>query len=228
MRILIVGCGYLGKRAALAWRELGHDVFAMTRTPEHGKLFQRDGIRPLIGDICEPESLKGLPNVDIVLQAVGFDRASGRGHDEVTIGGMQHVLDATSDRCSHFIHISSTSVYGQTAGEWVNEDADCEPAQANGQMTLAAEQLVRDRFSNGSGRRCNILRLAGIYGPGRLLSRVDALRNGLTLAGRGDSWLNLIYVDDAVSAIFKMFGIGLACDDIQCCGRSASLTARLL
>ncbi len=211
MRILIFGCGYLGRRVAAEWIQAGHTIFAATRSSQNAETLLQLEIHPLIGDVCDPATLANLPEVDVVLHAIGFDRNSGRSHEEVTCGGTRNILEAVNDRCRRFIQISSTSVYGQSAGEWVDENSVCEPVQVGGQMAVVAEWLVRDSFPETSGIHATILRLAGIYGPGRLLSRIESLRAGTPILGRGDSWLNLIHVDDAVRAIVK-------CATIQAAG----------
>ena len=201
MRFLIFGCGYLGKRAAQVWIDGGHTVFAVTRSVTNAELLKAIGIHSIIGDICRPESLAELPDVDVVLHAVGFDPKSQWTREQVTRDGMKNVIQAISGRCSHVIQISSTSVYGQSGGEWVDESSECLPTQISGQLTLAAEQLVLELGATNPSIQTTILRLAGIYGPGRLLTRVESLRTGQPLSGRADSWLNLIHVDDAVAAI---------------------------
>ena len=201
MKFLIFGCGYLGKRVASAWIQAGHQVFAVTRSEQNAESFRVLGIRPIIADICESESLNDLPQVDLVLNAVGFDRNSKRTHEEVTCGGLLNILAATEGRCTRFQQISSTSVYGQSEGEWVDETSPCDPNSPGGQLCVRAEQMVRERFSHQTGCSAQILRLAGIYGPDRILSRIESLKAGLILVGRPDSWLNLIHVDDAVTAI---------------------------
>lgn len=200
MRILIFGCGYLGKRVAQAAIDKGHAVFAVTRNPSNAEFLKSSRVEPIVGDVCHVESLNGLPEVEVVLHAVGFDPKAEQTREQVTLGGMKNVVQAIAGRCSHFIQISSTSVYGQSSGEWVDEASECQPNQIGGQLTLAAEDVVR-QFGDATSVRTTILRLAGIYGPGRLLARVETLRAGQPLSGRPDSWLNLIHVDDAVTAI---------------------------
>ena len=201
MRILIFGCGYLGRRAANSWLAEGNEVFAVTRSQENAETFLSLGIQPIVADICELDSLRDLPEADLVLNAVGFDRKSGRSHEEVTCGGLRNILAAITGKSSRLLHISSTSVYGQSAGEWVDEDSLCQPTQPGGLLCLDAERMVWDWVNAGRGISANVLRLAGIYGPARLLSRIEALQAGTSLVGRGDSWLNLIHVDDAVTAL---------------------------
>jgi len=203
MQLLIVGCGYLGQRLATRCQQAGHTVQAMTRSAERAEVFRARGWQPIVADICEPATLSHLPEVDAVVFAVGYDRTSGRTQQEVYVQGLAHILERVAGRCHRFIYISSSSVYGQQAGEWVDEDSVCEPTQTGGQCCLSAEQQVEAKLS-GSRTQGVVLRLSGIYGPGRLLSRIESLRNGEPLTGSPASWLNLIHVDDAVSMCQKV------------------------
>jgi nucleoside-diphosphate-sugar epimerase len=206
VRRLIIGCGYLGQRVAAKWLETGDDVHVMTRSSEHAASFQNQGLKPILGDVLDPEALKLLPEVDTVFWAVGWDRTSGRSMHDVYVTGMEHVLRHMKSRCQRFIAISSTSVYGQNHGEWVDEQSPCQPIQVNGQTCLAAEQLLQRQSEVDAEQHSlmtNVLRLSGIYGPGRLLSRVATLQSGEPFAGNPDAWLNLIHVDDAADAVIK-------------------------
>jgi len=187
--VLIFGCGYVGKRAAARWLIEGRSVAAVTRgnATELAAL----GIEPVVGDVCDSESLRSLPRARTVLYAIGLDRSAGRGMREVYVDGLANVLAALPEP-DRFIHISSTSVYGQTDGGWVDESSTTEPAEGSGRVVLDAERLLK---------RATILRFAGIYGPGRLM-RKQALLNGEPLVGDCEKWLNLIHVDDGVDAIF--------------------------
>lgn len=200
-RKLIVGCGYLGRRVAQAWLARGDEVVALTRSESHAADFLQCGIDPILGDICNDSLV--LPESDTVLFAVGYDKSSGRSQRGVAVDGLKRVLRSLAGRVRRFIYISSTSVYGQADGEWIDESTECQPVQPGGQICLEAESIVQAtyRASDKSQAHAVILRLSGIYGPGRLLSRIESLRAGETIAGRGDAWLNLIHVDDAVAAI---------------------------
>ncbi len=113
---------------------------------------------------------------------------------EVYVSGLSHVLD-TLPPCQRFIYVSSTSVYSQTDGEWVDEHSSCAPTEESGKVVLEAEQLLRAKRPDAI-----ILRLAGLYGPDRLL-RKQALLNGEPLVGDGEKWLNLVHVADGASAV---------------------------
>ena len=229
MRKLIVGCGYLGRRVATSWISRGDRVAALTRTTDHAAQLESLGIEPVLGDVTDPSSLSGLPEADTVLYAVGFDRRSGLSQRTVYVEGLRNVLreltrrgNATAATGGRFLYISSTSVYGQTAGEWVDETSVCQPAAANGRVCLDAEWVLNELLSPAEPRSpmvVNILRLAGLYGPGRLLRRLDALRSREPLTADPRGYLNLIHVDDAVQAILACEARGtsgrtyLICDD---------------
>ncbi|QEL15764.1 SDR family oxidoreductase [Limnoglobus roseus] len=189
---LVIGCGYLGRRVATAWRAAGRRVTALTR--HRADELARDGFEPIVGDVLDPASLSRLPPAGAILYAVGFDRESGRSMREVYVEGLANALQAV--RCNGpFLFVSSTSVYGHTRGEWVTEDSPTEPLESSGRVVLEAEQTARRLRPDAI-----ILRFAGIYGPNRVLRR-QALIKGEPLIGDADKWLNLIHVDDGVSAV---------------------------
>lgn len=201
MSLLVIGCGYLGLRVAKLWQATGAPVFALTRSASRAEEFKLLGLTPVVGDVTQSESLRTLPNVECVLHAVGFDRSALPTKREVYVDGLRNVLDAVADRCKRFVHVSSTSVYAQQAEEIVDEDSLLEPTDESGCICLDAEKLVQQAALRITRTAFNILRLSGIYGPQRLLSRIDAIRNGTPLPGPRDSWLNLIHVDDAARAV---------------------------
>ncbi|QDV52340.1 SDR family oxidoreductase [Gimesia fumaroli] len=208
MHKLIIGCGYVGLPVAQKWLEQGHSVSALTRSEAHASEFKQRGITPLMGDITQPDSLKGLPESETVLYAVGFDRSAEKSRREIYVEGLNNVLTEIKQRTEKMIYLSSTSVYGQSTGEWVDETSVCEPERENGQICLAAEQLFEQHglTPNGAQRETAtavILRLAGIYGPGRLLARMQQIKAGEPLTGRPDAWLNLVHLADIVNTILK-------------------------
>jgi nucleoside-diphosphate-sugar epimerase len=194
---LIFGCGYLGSRVAARWHALGDGVFAVTRWPNRAEALTAQGWQPIVADVTRPETLRDLPRVDTVLYAVGHDRGSGKTMREVYVDGLCAVLNAMIDRTSRFLYVSSTGVYGQTDGSWVDESSPCEPTRESGRVCLEAENALRD---HALVNRSVVLRLAGIYGPGRLPNR-DALLAGEEIESPEEGFLNLIHVEDAASVV---------------------------
>jgi nucleoside-diphosphate-sugar epimerase len=176
------------------WLAAGHRVMATTRKRERFVELGGLGIEPVLADVLEPESLAALPVVSTVLYCVGLDRKTGDSMRTVYVDGLANVLGALRAP-ERFIYVSSTSVYGQTQNEEVDEGAVTEPVEDSGRVVLEAEMLLRARQPSAI-----ILRFAGIYGPGRLLS-VAAIKFGAALARDPDKLLNLIHVEDGARAI---------------------------
>jgi nucleoside-diphosphate-sugar epimerase len=149
------------------------------------------GIEPVVGDVTDP-ALR-LPAADTVVYAVGLDRSAGRTMREVYVGGLTNVLNALPAR--RFIYVSSTSVYGQADGGWVDETSPTEPADESGRIVLECERLLRERRPEAI-----VLRFAGIYGPGRVIRRAT-VESGEPIAADPDGWLNLIHVEDGAGAV---------------------------
>lgn len=189
---LIIGCGYLGSRVGALWRADGQRVLATTRS-RHAELSAL-GLEPVRCDVLDPESCKTLPEVKTVLHCVGFDRRGGASMRDVYVRGLENVL-AGLPKPGRFLYVSSTSVYGQSGGEEVDEDSATEPGSDNGRIVLEAEQVLRRICPDAV-----ILRFAGIYGPGRNVARQN-IEKGLPLEGDPERWLNLIHVDDGAAAI---------------------------
>lgn len=198
MNKLVVGCGYLGSRVAARWLADGSTVFATTRSPKRAERLRQQGFLPLVADVTDPQTLRSLPHVDTVLYAVGFDRRSDKSMREIYVDGLRRVLESLpAENVSKFLYISSTGVYGSSGGAWIDETSPCRPEREGGRVCLAAEEALRAR---PLGAGAVVLRLAGIYGPGRIPSRA-AILAGSPVAADPEAHLNLIHVDDAVEAV---------------------------
>lgn len=202
MHALIVGCGYLGRRAAQSWLAAGDRVTALTRSATTAATLKSTGIEPIVGDVLDPATTARLPAADVLLIALTHDPASGVSKRALLVDGVVNLVRELQARLGHVVYISSTSVYGQSDGSWVDEDSPTEPTTEGGRLTLEAERALQAICcATESTCRLTILRLAGIYGPGRLIARIDQLRAGTPVAGSSDAWLNLIHVDDAVQCL---------------------------
>ena len=197
VRRLVVGCGYLGERVARSWRDAGDEVYATTRG-DRADALSRAGLRPLTMDVTQGPALAGaLPAVDTVVFAVGRARRSGSTMFDIHVAGLHSVLDALPEATGRVIYVSSTGVYAQDAGEWVDEDSVCEPTREGGKACLSGERLL---LAHARGRDGLVLRLAGLYGAGRVPRSAD-VTEGRSIAGSRDAYLNLIHVEDAVRAV---------------------------
>jgi len=205
--ILIVGCGDLGTEAGLRLAAAGHRVVGWRRSP--GKL--PAAIEGVAADLSS--ELPTVPaDTDIVVIAVAAD-----GHDEdayraAYVDGLARVLDALERdgvTPGRVLFVSSTAVYGGASGD-VDEETPTEPVAFNGRIMLEAEQLLLRRLE-GTRTDGIVLRLGGIYGPGR--SRlIDQVRTGEARATTRRT--TRIHRDDAASAIVHLTTLANAPEQI--------------
>ncbi len=202
---LIAGCGYVGHRVAAAWTKAGIATHAITRSAEKAEKLAAEGISPLILNLGSSNDWPAIPDVDLILWCVGYDRAVGSDRNAAWIDGLRRLLQALPERNTprRILYTSSTGVYGDGQGMDVNEQTPVNPNSEGGKACVAAESLLQTVAAT-SADRVYILRLAGIYGPDRLLRRISDLRSGTPLATAPDDWLNLIHVDDAVRVIDRV------------------------
>ena len=199
---LIAGCGYLGRRVADQWRSSGCDVAALTRSGDRAEDFRQGGITPFVTNLAVESDLRPLPPADVVLWAVGFDHTADVTREDIWLRGLQRLLNRISSVPRRFLYVSSTGVYGQSDGQTVDEETPPDPRTAGGRCCVAAEQLLRQHCLQFFPQtQLVILRMAGIFGPGRLLRRISDLQTHKPLPGEPDQWLNLIHVQDAVRMI---------------------------
>ena len=125
---LVIGCGYLGLRVATAWRASGRRVCALTRG--RSAELSAAGIEPVVGDVCDPDSLRNLPAASTVLYAVGLDRRAGRPMREVYVDGLANVVAALTS--------SPLSPWGRGVG-----------GEGNGSTPEKAPGSSGERFASG-------------------------------------------------------------------------------
>ena len=194
---LIVGCGYLGLRVARRWIAAGHAVAGLVRRSASGESLAREGVRPIVADVTRPSTLLGLPVADTLLYAVGYDPTGGATRSAVYVDGLRAVLDIVSSEVRRVILISSTGVYAEQEGGWVDESSPVGSSRDSGRALLASEEALAAHHLADRGI---ILRLAGIYGPDRLPRRAE-LTSGESLPIAAGQQVNLIHVEDAAAAI---------------------------
>ncbi len=195
-KLLVFGCGYLGIRVAQASISAGHTVWATTRRPARADEFAKAGLRPLLVDWNNPATWWRLPQVDRILISVSYDRNSKLSQRESQVGGLDRLL-SVCDQTTNICYLSTTGVYHQTGGEWVDESSPTHPIGEGGKAHLECEGLLRRRRSDSPW---TILRLAGIYGPGRVPRIADVIA-GNPIRSPEHHFLNLIHVDDAAAAV---------------------------
>lgn len=201
IRVLVAGCGYVGNRLAGLLAEEGREVWGLRRSP--GSV--ASGVRAVAGDVSRPSSLDGLPGaVDAVVYAVSADTSTEEAYRAAYVEGPANLLDALEeigDRPRRVLFVSSTAVYGQQDGSWVDETSATEPSGFRGRVLLEAEESLRGRDGP-----VVVVRLGGIYGPGRT-RLVDRVRDGEARCTGGEPrYSNRIHRDDCAGALRHLLG----------------------
>jgi len=196
--VLIAGAGDVGTRVARRLVAQGKRVIALRR----GEATADPAIRWIRGDLTRPDTLSGLPTVDTVVFAPTPDARDEPAYRAVFLDGLRHLIDALPVPPRRTLFVSSTAVYGEHAGEWVDETTPTDPPGFNGRVLVETEDWLASRDIGGVS-----LRLAGLYGPGRT-QLLDRLREGKVSVPRGRGvFANRIHVDDAAAAIAHVLSL---------------------
>lgn len=165
LRVLVAGCGDVGSQAATLLADRGAQVWGLRRQSS----LLPTGVRPCSADLGDPATLRALPAVDYLLFTAAAEHSSEAGYRALYVEGLHNLLAALPAAPRRLLFTSSTGVYGQSQGEWVDEESPTEPQRFSGRIMLEAERLAL-----ASGLPTTLVRLGGIYGPGRnhLIERV--------------------------------------------------------
>lgn len=193
---MIFGCGYLGRRIARLAILDGNRVWATTRQRDKQQELASEGIQPIVADWTDRRTLKQLPAVKHLVICVSYDRRSAHNRYESQVGGLRNLLHVISPE-TKVCYISTTGVYHQQGGWWVDEASPTRPSRDGGRAHLMAESLLNQMRPKSPW---TILRLSGIYGPGRIPRAADVIA-GRPIASPQHGFLNLIHVDDAAEAV---------------------------
>jgi nucleoside-diphosphate-sugar epimerase len=202
MRVLIVGCGYVGLPLGAELVRQGHEVFGMRRTDGGSGELVKAGIKPVVGDVTNPEELRKLPGpFDWVVNCVSSSKGGVEEYREVYLQGTRNLLEwLAASPPKKFVYTSSTSVYGQTNGEAVSESCLTEPASETARILVETEKVLLEA-AREKNFPAAILRVAGIYGPGRGHLFQQYLRGEAKMEGKGERLINMVHLDDVAGAI---------------------------
>lgn len=193
--ILVAGHGYVGKHLTGL---LDVDTFAITTTSRNPDNRQNrlTGFPTMKLNVLDRSDRTRLPAFEQVVYGIGRDPSSNHSADEIYAEGLSNFIDRMPKPAERFVYISSTGVYGNPACDEITETSPTAPERESARSILKAEQILERKRP---GREVIILRLAGIYGPGRIPNRQRLEKGQLTVAA--DGMLNLIHIQDAARII---------------------------
>ena len=202
MRVLIVGCGYVGLALGVRLVRLGHEVWGLRRSADGTAQLKAAGLIPFTADITAPETLaQSHLRYDWVVHCVSAGGGAAE-YERTYVEGTRHLLDwLSAGPPARFVYTGSTSVYGQTDGSTVDETSPTRPRSETGRILVRTEELVL-KAAGELKMAAMVLRAGAIYGPGRAfwLRQFEAGQAQLDADG-GRRILNVIHRDDLVGAI---------------------------
>ena len=194
--LMIAGCGDVGSRLARRLAAAGWKVYGLRR--DVAQLPAE--IRPVAGDLQQPACPQAWPQgeLDYLVYCAAVSQHDEAGYRAAYVDGLRHVLAWLAEhgqRPRRLLFVSSSGVYMQQSGEWIDEDSPAEAESYSGKVMLEAERLAL-----GSGLPATLVRLTGIYGPGRqwLLNQV---RQGYRVASEPPLYANRIHAEDAAGLL---------------------------
>ncbi|MDE2904837.1 MAG: NAD-dependent epimerase/dehydratase family protein [Acidobacteriota bacterium] len=189
--VLIAGCGDVGGELARRLLADGYTVYGLRRRTH----LLPEGVQPVAGDVSDPLSLQAMPaGIDLLCYTAAADARSAAAYRAAYVDGPRNVLRAVARTSSprRVLFASSTRVYPQSAGEWVDEGSSTGGDDPYATLLLEGEAAVRDAAASSV-----VVRLAGIYGPGRT-RLIDRVRAGEPC---GAAWTNRIHRDDSAGVL---------------------------
>jgi nucleoside-diphosphate-sugar epimerase len=210
-KVLIVGYGDLGGEVA---RQLTHDGINVTGVRRSANHSDSSTVQIIAADVSKPESLAALNAVkpDILIYCVAASGQTDAEYESAYVDGLRNVLatQKSNSQLKHVFFVSSTRVYGQDTQALLDESVPALPADFGGQRLLEAEHLLQT-LSCGT----TVLRLSGIYGPGRL--RMLNLAKSPDNWPKQNIWSNRIHRDDAAAFTVFLIKQVLAGNAVQNC-----------
>lgn len=192
---LIVGAGYIGIPLGQALARQGFHVTGWVANQASATKVRQAGLTPFAGDASNPqtwEKIESLPWDTVYFTAA----ASGGGPESYSkvYGEALNLALSHKPPNASFFYTSSTSVYAQLDGAWVDESSPIMPTSPTGKILATAESRVLD--AGGS-----VARLSALYGPSRHVLLDRLLSGSAVIDGDGSRWINHIHRDDAVDAL---------------------------
>jgi nucleoside-diphosphate-sugar epimerase len=210
MRVLIVGCGYVGVPLGAELVRLGHEVFGLRRSSSAENELKAAGIKPLLADITKLDELEKLPrDFDWVVNCVAAG-GDAENYRRIYLEGAKNLIEwLAPNPPKKFVYTSSTSVYAQNDGLQVKESSATEPVSETSKILVETEKVLLETVAQKKFPAV-ILRAAGIYGPDRGHWFKQFLKDAAHIEGDGSRFLNMIHRDDVVGCIIAALKNGRA------------------
>jgi len=195
-RVAILGCGYVGLELGRQLQD-DHEVVGIRRSDDGIAAIEDAGFEAVRADVTDPESLSTVPDADWLVFAASSGGRGAEAAREVYVEGLRTAIDhfwSRADPPERLVYTSSTGVYGDHDGAWVDEETPLDPQTEKTEVLAEAERIARERPVEHGGHG-TVARFAGLYGPDRY--RLDRYLEGPVTAG----YLNMVHQADAAGAV---------------------------
>ncbi|HBE67511.1 MAG TPA: hypothetical protein DDW52_05110 [Planctomycetaceae bacterium] len=208
VRLLMIGVGYVGSEVAKQVVAAGGEVFGLTRSVDRSAQLQAIGVQPVVASWHRPDTLRSLPRFNHILVTVPHREVNDLG-EQTHVRGLENLFSAISSGSAdphqvRWTYLSTTGVFTDSDGSLVNEQSPASPTRIGPRIALAAEEWLAGKLES----QISILRLAGIYGPGRI-PLAAKIQEGGPIAVPTEGFLNLIHVADIAQFVLYDIAVGL-------------------
>lgn len=199
-KILIAGCGYVGNELGERLSSQGHEVWGIKRVINS----IHPSIQSISADLSKKDTLQILPkDIDYVFYMPSPGARNENVYNNVFLKGIRNLVECMEEKkydIKKIFFISSTSVYAQNSGEWIDENSSTKPKSSTAKIILQTENYLLNNYF-----KTTIIRFSGIYGPGRTGFLNKMINDGKTFAH--NRFTNRIHRDDCANALIHLMNL---------------------
>jgi nucleoside-diphosphate-sugar epimerase len=197
MHVAVLGCGYVGLELCRQLSDRGHSVVGVRRSEDGIAAIEDAGVDAIQANVTDADALVAVPDVDALVFAASSGGRGAEAAREVYVEGLRTAIEhfgGRDDPPAQLVYTSSTGVYGDHGGDWVDETTLTEPTTDKTAVLIEAERVAREVAAEHGIDGC-VVRFAGLYGPDRY--RLERYVEGPVTEG----YLNMLHRDDAAGVV---------------------------
>ena len=210
MQVVILGCGYIGLELGRQLTAAGHEVIGVRRSDAGQQAITDAGCTPHQADLTNPDDVETLPEADWLVFAASSGGRDAAAAEEIYVDALNDSIEhygANESPPDRLVYTSSTGVYGDHDGGWVDEKTPLEPTTDKTEVLVEAERIAREEAAE-NGIDGTVARFSGLYGPDRY--RLERYLEGPVTEG----YLNMVHRVDAAGAVAFLLTENHARDEV--------------
>lgn len=218
MNVAIIGCGYVGMALILFLAKKGYFITAVTSSRKKLKLLNNIAQKTIISSAKdETELFQLIDNNDLIILNLNLEKPEEYENQYLSLAKLIKQTAIKINFPKMLIYTSSSAVYGDHGGRWVDEEAPLHPFTEEDKLLIETEKTILNIVETAGWNIC-VFRLAEVYGPGHEISDIIKNLKDHTLPGKGQNFTNMVHLNDILAAInyaitHKLSGIYNLADD---------------